>query len=140
MRIQDSVWQGSFGYWQNFFIQQNILLIGYTAWNGYLQNGPGMVVCEILEVIPVTLDWQVAAIPFQRAFIPLDQARSYLDSFELEDKAVSGLLRAIATYSPRQAIVTLVTGNGETCINLLQQLAISPVECYEQVQQRWSEF
>lgn len=140
MRIQDSVWQGSFGYWQSFFIQQNLLLIGYTAWNGYLTDGPGMVVCEISEVIPLEMDWRTAAVPFNRVFIPLPQTRIYLESLGVEDERLSVLSRAIATYEPREAIVLMMMGNGEIGINLLQHLAILPTECYEQVKQRWSEF
>ena len=44
------------------------------------------------------------------------------------------------TYDPTQAIVILIIGNGAVDINLLQNLRISPAECYRQVQQRWVEF
>jgi len=33
MRVEYNQWQGSFGYGQNLFIHQNMLTIGYTAWN-----------------------------------------------------------------------------------------------------------
>jgi hypothetical protein len=36
MRVEDNKRQGSFGYWQNRFIHQNMLTIKYTAWNGVL--------------------------------------------------------------------------------------------------------
>jgi len=39
MRVEDNKRQGSFGYWQNLFIHQNMLTIGYTAWNGVLTAG-----------------------------------------------------------------------------------------------------
>jgi len=39
MRVEDNKRQGSFGYWQNLFIYQNMLTIGYTAWNGLLTAG-----------------------------------------------------------------------------------------------------
>lgn len=49
---------------------------------------------------------------------------------------MSTLLGAIATYDPTQAMVVLAIGNGAVDINLLQNLAISPADCYKQVQQR----
>lgn len=39
MRVEDNKRQGSLGYWQNLFIHQNMLTIGYTAWNGVLTAG-----------------------------------------------------------------------------------------------------
>ena len=36
MRVEDNKRPGSFGYWQNRFIHQNMLTIKYTAWNGVL--------------------------------------------------------------------------------------------------------
>lgn len=140
MKAKDSVWQGHFGYWQNLFIHQNILVIGYTAWNGYANEGRGMVVCDVVDAVPPSIDWSIDTVTFNRMFIPQAQTASYLQALELEKEAVTALLNAIATYDPTQAIVVLVTGNGEVDINLLQHLAIAPSECYEQVQRRWAEF
>lgn len=39
MRVEHNKRQGSFGYWQNLFIHQNMLTIGYTALNGVLTAG-----------------------------------------------------------------------------------------------------
>ena len=39
MRVEDNKRQGSFGYWQNRFINQNMLTIGDTAWNRVLTAG-----------------------------------------------------------------------------------------------------
>lgn len=140
MRIQDSLWQGNFGYWQNQFIHQYILMIGYTAWIGYLNQGRGMVVCEVVDVIPPSIDWSVDTVIFDRSFIPQAQVAKYLEAFELEREAVTALLRAIATYDPTQAMVVLIIGNSVVDINLLQHLAIPPADCYQQVQRRWAEF
>ncbi|MUG92619.1 hypothetical protein F7734_09195 [Scytonema sp. UIC 10036] len=140
MQMRNEFWQGYFGYWQNRFIHHNILTIGYTAWNGYLNAGKGMVVCDVVDAIPTAIDWSVDTVSFNRAFIPQAQVTLYLQALELEKDAVTALHKAIATYDPTQEMVILLVGNGAVDINLLQNLAISPAECYKQVQQRWAEF
>ena len=140
MRIEDSVWQGSFGYWQNLFIHQNILLIGYTAWNGFLHGGRGLVACKINTPINGSVNWSVDTIKYDRQFISQLYATAYLQQLEIEENTVSNLLQIIASYEPKEAIIFLSIANGQIDINLLQNLAISPVECYEQVCKRWEEF
>ena len=140
MRIEDSVWQGSFGYWQNLFIHQNILALGYTAWNGFLDGGRGLVACKINTPINGSVNWSVDTIKYDRQFISQLYATAYLQELELEENTVSNLLSIIASYEPKEAIIFLSIANGQIDINLLQNLAISPVECYEQVCKRWEEF
>jgi hypothetical protein len=140
MRMHDSVWQGNFGYWQNFFILQNILVIGHTAWSGYVHTGRGMVVCDVKDDIAPTLDWSIDIVQFEQTFVAQSQAMPYLQPLRLETTVVTPLLQAIATYDPHQGIVLVIINNGAIDINLLQHLAISPAQCYEQVQQRQSEF
>ena len=140
MRIEDSVWQGSFGYWQNLFIHQNILPIGYTAWNGFLHRGRGLVACKINTPINGSVNWSVDTIKYDLQFISQLYATAYLQELELEENTVSNLLSIIASYEPKEAIIFLSIANGQIDINLLQNLASSPVECYEQVCKRWEEF
>lgn len=140
MRIEDSVWQGSFGYWQNLFIHQNILPIGHTAWNGFLHQGRGLVACNINTPINGSVNWSVDTIKYDLQFIPQLYATAYLQQLELEEKTVSNLLSIITSYKPKEAIIFLSIANGSIDINLLQNLAISSVECYEQVCKRWEEF
>jgi len=140
MRMRTDLWQGDFGYWQNLFIHQHILILGYTAWMGHLNQGRGMVACEVMDTISSSIDWSVDTVILDRTFIPHAQVANYLEAFELEKGAVTALLKAIATYEPTQAIVVLVIGNGNVDINLLQHLKISPSDCYNQVRRRWAEF
>jgi hypothetical protein len=138
--MRNELWRGDFGYWQNRLIHHNILTIGYTAWNGYLNAGKGMVVCDVVDAILTAIDWSVDTVSFNRAFIPQAQVTLYLQALEVEKDAVTALHKAIATYNPTQEMVILIVGKGSVDINLLQNLAISPAECYKQVQQRWAEF
>ena len=140
MRPRNELWQGYFGYWQNRFIHHHLLTIGYAAWNGYQNEGRGVVVCNVRDTVTPSIDWSVNTVVFQQTFIPLAQAAEYLQAVELAPEAVTAVLTAIATYEPTEAIVVLIIGNGAVDINLLQNLATSPAECYEQVQRRWAEF
>ncbi len=140
MRVEDSVWQGSFGYWQNLFIHQNILSIGYTAWNGFLHRGRGLVACKINTPINASVNWSVDTIKYDLEFISDLEATVYLQQLEIEENTVLNLLQIIAGYEPKEAIIFLSIANAQIDINLLQKLAISPVECYEQVCKRWEEF
>ncbi|MEG4939484.1 hypothetical protein [Microcoleus sp. F4-D5] len=140
MRVEDSVWQGSFGYWQNLFIHQNILSIGYTAWNGFLHRGRGLVACQINTPINPSVNWSVDTIKYDLEFISDLEATVYLQQLEIEENTVLNLLQIIAGYEPKEAIIFLSIANAQIDINLLQKLAISPVECYEQVCKRWEEF
>lgn len=140
MRVEDSVWQGSFGYGQNLFIHQNILSIGYTAWNGFWHLGRGIVVCKINTPINGSINWSVDTVKYDLQFISQSHATAYFQQLELEENTVSNLLQIIASYEPKEAIIFLSIANNHIDINLLQNLAISPVECYEQVCKRWEEF
>lgn len=140
MRSQHDLWQTSFGSWQSQFIHHHILVLGYTAWHGYLETGRGMVVCTVVDAKPSSVDWNLDTVMFNQVFIPQMQITAYLQALELEAEAVTALLSAIATYDPTQAIVLLVVGGGSIDINLLQHLKLSPSECYHQVQHRWVEF
>jgi hypothetical protein len=140
MRVEDSVWQGSFGYWQNLFIHQNIFSIGYTAWNGFWHLGRGIVVCQINTPINGSINWSVDTVKYDLQFIFQSHATAYLEQLELEQNTVSNLLQIVASYEPETAIIFILLANNQIDINLLQNLAISPVECYEQVCKRWEEF
>lgn len=140
MRIQDSVWQGSFGYWQNLFIHQHILMIGYTAWNGFLTVGRGMVICDVDLPIAMPVNWTVDTVPHQLQFIAQSQIADTLQQLELEPDTIFNVLQIVAKCDPAKEIIILITGSGQIDINFLQDLAIMPADCYEQIHQRWDEF
>lgn len=140
MRIEDNKLQGSFDYWQNRFIHQNMLTIGYTAWNGFLTVGLGMVVCDVVLPVNTPVDWQADTVPHHLQFITELSVTDYLQPLELEPSSLSHLRQIIATYNPTQEILILLTGDGQIEIDLLQRLAIPPAACYQQVRQRWEEF
>jgi len=157
LKIADQIWQEQFSCWQSRFIHQNFLLIGYRAWQGYLEAGAGIVVCNLLETIPPNWDWKMNSIPFNLTFVPATEATKYCQTIGLrpclanalpkEARSVlqsaierSSLAEPIADYEPNQEIILLLRGNGELSVNRLQNLRVAPAACYEQVQRRWAEF
>ena len=140
MRVEDNKRQGSFGYWQNLFIPQNMLTIGYTAWKGFLTAGLGMVVCEVNLPVNTPVNLQVDTVPHHLQFLKQLSVTDYLHRRSIEPSAISNLLQIIATYNPTKEIIILLTGDGKIEIDLLQRLAITPVVCYDRVRQRWDEF
>jgi hypothetical protein len=99
-----------------------------------------LVACKINTPINGSVNWSVDTIKYDLQFISQLYATAYLQELELEENSVSNLLSIIASYDPKEAIIFLSIANGQIDINLLQKLAISPVECYEQVCKRWEEF
>lgn len=140
MQVENNKQQGSFRHWQNLFIHQNILTIGYSAWNGFLTVGRGIVVCDVDLPVNTPVNWQTDTVGHHLQFITELSVTDYLQRMKLESSAISNLLQIIATYNPTQEIIILLTGDGQIEIDLLQRLAISPIACYEQVRQRWDEF
>lgn len=140
MRPQDSLWQGCFGYWQNLFIRENLVPLGHAAWKGFLIQGRGMVVCEVAIVDARSVDWNSDIVKYTVRFVPLSDVLTYLQTLGLEATLIENLIDTLQTYDPAQAILLLIDENGRADINLLQHLAISPADCYQQMQQRWSEF
>jgi hypothetical protein len=139
MRPRNDVWQGCFGYWQNFFIQQNLLLLGYAAWNGYLKQGRGGLICAMTDGVPVGIDWQVERVGFTQQFLPPEQMAFHLQESGLGPAAIAPLIQAIAVYNPTYEIIVLIQGNDTIEANLLRP-KITPSSCYEQLQRRWAEF
>jgi hypothetical protein len=140
VRPQDSIWQGCFGYWQNLFIRENLLALGHAAWQGFMTQGHGMVVCEVMITDVKSVNWKSDLVEYTVRFIPELEIPAYLQSFKLESALIDRLLETVQTYQPAQDICLLIHENGQLDINLLQRLAISPPECYQQCQQRWAEF
>jgi hypothetical protein len=99
-----------------------------------------LVACPIHTPINGSVNWSVDTIKYELQFVSQLYATAYLQQLEIEENTVSNLLSIIASYEPKEAIIFLSLANGQIDINLLQNLAISPVECYEQVCKRWEEF
>ncbi|MBD6619864.1 hypothetical protein FNW02_29685 [Komarekiella sp. 'clone 1'] len=148
MRPSNSVWQGNFGYWQNSFIHNNLLVIGYTGWKGFQSFGRGVVICDVDTKVTHPTDTSLDTVPFTLQFLPSDLIGFYLRSFQdcgfisqsICSSMISSILPAIATYNPHQDILLVLKADPQFEVNFLHQLKIIPPDCYEQVCKRWSEF
>ncbi|MEA5600516.1 hypothetical protein HUN01_01490 (plasmid) [Nostoc edaphicum CCNP1411] len=148
MRPSNSVWQGNFGYWQNSFIHNNLLVIGYTGWKGFQSFGRGVVICDVDTKVTHPTNTSLDTVPFTLQFLPSDLIGFYLRSFQdsgaisqsICSSMISSISPAIATYNPHQDILLVLKAEPQIEVNFLHQLKITPPDCYEQVRKRWSEF
>jgi len=140
MRLRNDIWQGYCGYWQNLFIRENLLPLGHAAWQGFITQGRGIVVCDVVLVDAESVDWNSDIVEYTLQFVPLPNISAYLQSLSLEATLIERLIDTVQTYDPAQAILLLIYENGRVDINLLQNLKVSPMDCYQQVQRRWVEF
>lgn len=126
--------------WQSDFIQSNLLTIGYFAWHGFVNFGHGLtafdVDAQVLDLQPNPL----VIVPFTTQFTPASKTIEYLQREGVESTAISLVQSAIQSYDPHHELVLLLTVNHQPEIVLLQNLAITPPECYEQLCNRWQEF
>ncbi|WP_416671368.1 hypothetical protein [Egbenema bharatensis] len=140
MRPKSDLWQGDCGDWQNQFIRENLLLLGHAAWQGFTTQGQGMVVCSVADVDTGIVNWNSDIVEYTVQFVPLSDISAHLQTLNLETTLIGRLLDTVQTYDPGQEILLLIDQNGRVDINLLQHLATSPADCYQQVQRRWWEF
>ncbi|MEH2346840.1 MAG: hypothetical protein V7K55_02345 [Nostoc sp.] len=140
MRPSNSVWQGNFGYWQNSFIHNNLLVIGYTAWKGFQSFGRGVVICAVDTQVTHPTITSLDTVPFALQFLPSDLIGYYLRSQSISSSTISSIFPAVATYNPDQDILLVLKAKPQIEVNFLHQLKITPPDCYEQVCKRWSEF
>ncbi|MEH2198355.1 hypothetical protein [Nostoc sp.] len=140
MRPSNSVWQGNFGYWQNSFIHNNILVIGYTAWKGFQSFGRGVVLCAVDTQVTHPTITSLDTVPFTLQFLPCDLIRHYLRSQSISSSTISSIFPAVVTYNPDRDILLVLKAEPQIEVSFLHQLKITPPDCYEQVCNRWSEF
>jgi hypothetical protein len=125
--------------WQPQFIQDNFLLIGYHALRGFSTKGRGI---TVFTVSPPATDfkpsfhiWQ-----FTTQFISAEFSASYLLEVGISSRQIPSLIEAIASYDPHKEIILAMNIDQQIEIYCLQNLKISPSECYKQVCDRWDEF
>ncbi|CAN1209891.1 hypothetical protein TUMEXPCC7403_06675 [Tumidithrix helvetica PCC 7403] len=140
LRFNDSDWQGNFGYWQSGFIHANLMMIGYHAWKGFLQSGRGIVDCTVDAKIIHSSTAITDLVPFQIQFISQTQIPDHPPIGSLEPDVIEMLLQVVQTYNPHREAIMLLAAGRQAEFTLLQNMAIAPSECYDQVCNRWEEF
>ncbi|HHP7230579.1 MAG TPA: hypothetical protein ACFCUY_06940 [Xenococcaceae cyanobacterium] len=140
MLHKNSVWQSSFSNWQPLFIRENLLPLGHTAWQGFLSQGRGMVVCSLAVEDILSINWSLDLVEYKAYFLAESEMAGYLQLLNLESREVAILIDRVQNYNPETELLLLINQNGRIEINLLQNMAVSPIECHRQLEQRQSEF
>lgn len=134
------LWQHRHTTWQAAFIRENLLSLGHGAWQGYVTQGRGMVVCEMVTADLSVLNWRQDVVPYRLQYQPAATTRPYLKSRGLPEEVLDSLLTVVQTYSPEREILLFLSYGRSVEVNWLQNLAIAPPDCYRQVGDRWDEF
>ena len=140
MRPENSIWQGNFGYWQNSFIHRNLMVIGYTAWKGFMSFGRGVVICNIDSQASHSTITILDKVPFRLQFIPANLIGFDLSWQLIDESMISSISPAVSTYNPHQDIILILKAHPQIEVNFLHNLKITPPDCNEQVCNRWEEF
>ncbi|MBD2109743.1 hypothetical protein [Nodosilinea sp. FACHB-13] len=131
MRIDDSVWQGCSD-WQPLFIREYWLPIGHLAWQGFLQQGRGMMLCEV-HASTATVDWRRTAVPYTARFVAAGVVAACCHDLGLPADQLPALAEAIATYDPAQDAILLLIGDSRPYVSCLKAWAVPPPECSRQM-------
>jgi hypothetical protein len=116
------------------------MMIGYSAWQGFLQHGRGVVVCDIDRSAIAPSNTGLEVTQFKSQFIAEQELISSIQAFSLDQELITILVQAVGNYAPNKEIVLLMKMEQHLEINLFQNLKIFPPDCYEQVSCRWEEF
>ncbi|PZO57600.1 MAG: hypothetical protein DCF15_06785 [Phormidesmis priestleyi] len=140
MRRPLNAWHRHVENWQFAFIQENIMPLGHTAWQGYLTQGRGLVTrkVSIIEAASSTVSGDVMS--ENALYIPASEVAIYLKRYGLKADVTNRLTTRVQTYCPSREILVFMERRGEISISLLTNLAIAPPDCYRQVCNRWEEF
>lgn len=132
MRVQDAVWQGCFGDWQPLFIRENWLALGHGAWEGFLRQGRGVMLCEV-EGITAAIDWGVDPVLYAAEFVAQAALLNRWQTLGLASEHWPALEAVVADYDPAQDIVLLLLGDSCPYVTHLKGWAVPPPECFRQL-------
>lgn len=128
MQIPNDLWQGACG--QNRFIHENFLLIGYFAWQGFMQLGPGLTACDLEATVMDHPSNRRLLVPFATQFIAEARGAEYLQQKGIAVDAIAQSQSAVRHYNPRRELILVLSAHNHTEIYLLQNLAITPPDCH----------
>ncbi|MEM1369897.1 MAG: hypothetical protein AAGG02_18200 [Cyanobacteria bacterium P01_H01_bin.15] len=140
IRLPNDIWQDHSGYWQSTFIRENLMSLGHATWWGYMARGRGLLVCDVEILERASMNWGRDLVQHQARYIPAVEMPDYLKAQHLEADDVARLMDIVETYRPDGELLTAISGEGSVEIYWLQNLTLSPPDCYQQVCNRWNEF
>jgi hypothetical protein len=122
---------------------QNFLWIGHQAWQGYLNYDRGVVAISSQVDLFDDSDSHYPEPPqpsLNFRYIPAPQLSIYLQEWLVPDRSIEYISTAVANYQPHAELIFAIESGINLDIGWCQRLKISPPDCYQQIQRRWSEF
>ena len=116
------------------------MMIGYSAWQGFLHHGRGVVVCNVDRKDISTNNTSSEITQFKAQFIAEQELITSIQAFSIDQELIAILVQAVGNYAPDKEIVLLMKMEQHLEINLFQNLKILPPDCHTQVSRRWEEF
>ncbi|WP_373541534.1 hypothetical protein [Chamaesiphon sp.] len=122
---------------------QNLLWIGYWAWQGYLNIERGVVVISsevdlLDDSDPYCGDRLDPSLNFR--YIPQAQLAIYLQEWLVDRQEIDPILTAVASYQPQTELIFAIEFSANLDLGWCQRLQVSPPDCHQQICRRWSEF
>lgn len=129
--------------WQQDFIATKLLALGYNAWMGYLGGERGAIICSTTSP-----SVGMAGETFNTHFVPRSRLAACLNAWLAAPDTVilrhhfmtAHILEAVDTYDPHTGLVFLLESFHQVTFFYLQDLPMTPPQCYAQVCQAWVEF
>jgi hypothetical protein len=125
------------------FFAQNFLLIGYQAWQGYLNLDRGILVISSSINLMDNSDYHSGDISepsLNFRYIPQLQLSIYLQEWLVPNDSIEPILAAVADYQPAAELVFAIESGLNLDIGWCQNLQVLPPACYQQIDRRLSEF
>jgi hypothetical protein len=122
---------------------QNLLWIGYQAWQGYLNCDRGIVVISSqIDLLDDSEDpWEDLLAPsLNFRYIPQVQVAIYLQEWLVASHSIEPILAAVTDYQPHLELIFAIESGINLDIGWCQRLQISPPDCHQQICRRWNEF
>lgn len=116
------------------------MVIGYTAWKGFMSFGRGVVICNIDSQSSHSTITSLDKVPFRLQFIPANLIGFDLSWQLIDESMISSISPAVSTYNPHQDIILILKAHPQIEVNFLHNLKITPPDCYKQLCNRWEEF
>ncbi|MCX7593526.1 MAG: hypothetical protein N2235_07160 [Fischerella sp.] len=146
--IKKSIFLKNNSWYKQLLNFTNFLLISYTAWKGFLKSGRGAVVCNTNDAVDLfrityTTITGKKILPDETLnihFVTKVRLTDCLSEWILHQKKITQILTAVDTYNPQKEIILFIKFNSSVEVNILQNLVISPPECYQYVCRRQEEF
>ena len=141
MQMKDTPWQGHGGYWQPLFIRDYLLPLASLAWQGYLADGRGAVLCNVNVAEARRIEQGSGTVRYTAQFVPQPLVLESLRSLRAGADVVVRVTHVVETYRPERDVLLVLCGDNQLDeVSWLQAMAIAPPTAHRLVCKRWDEF